>query len=50
LERQEKRSKVLAWKQSVHKSADDWLIQSGCCACGKTPKEVERRLKDEGII
>jgi len=37
-------------KQSIHKSRDVWLIKSGCGVCGKTAKELERKLKESGMI
>ncbi len=27
-----------------------WLIQSGCSICGKSQEEVEKELKNKGII
>lgn len=36
--------------RSIRKSSDTWLIQSGCNLCGKSKEEVERKLKEKGII
>ncbi|MEM3112544.1 MAG: hypothetical protein QXY90_05845 [Candidatus Anstonellales archaeon] len=35
---------------SLSKSRETWIIKSGCLECGKTQEEVEKRLKQEGII
>ena len=32
------------------KSSETWIIQSGCSFCGKTREEVEKELKNKGII
>lgn len=32
------------------KSADIWIVKSGCPVCGKSPNEVERELKRKRII
>ncbi len=36
--------------KSIRKSSDQWIVQIGCSACGKTQDEVERKLKEDGII
>jgi len=36
--------------KKVTKSADVWLIQSGCPICGKSQEEVERELKKQNMI
>ena len=40
----------LPGKQRITKSSDAWIIQSGCRACGRSAEEVERRLKEDGVI
>ncbi len=49
---QEKRTgrNALGSGKSVTKSSDVWIVQSGCSVCGKSQEEVEKRLKQEGII
>jgi hypothetical protein len=37
-------------KNIPHKSSEVWLIQSGCSKCGKSKEEVEKQLKEKGII
>ena len=32
------------------KSSDAWIVQSGCSVCGKSDEEVEKKLKEDGII
>jgi hypothetical protein len=32
------------------KSADTWLIQSGCNKCNKTVEQVEKELRKQGTI
>lgn len=32
------------------KSAEVWIVQSGCDKCGKSLEDVEKKLKDDGII
>ena len=36
--------------QHYSKSAEVWLIQSGCSVCGKSAEEVEKELKKKNII
>ena len=36
--------------KSVYKSSDTWLVKSGCSVCGKSQEEVEKKLKENGII
>jgi hypothetical protein len=43
-------ARSLPGKQSVSKSKDVWLIQSGCNVCGKTCDEVEKKLRRDGVI
>ena len=43
-------ARSLPGKHSISKSSDVWLIQSGCSVCGKSLEEVEKKLKEEGII
>ena len=43
-------STSLPGKTSKHKSSDTWLIQSGCSACGKSPEEVEKKLREDEKI
>ncbi len=45
-----KRTKTLPGGGSVSKSAEVWLIQSGCKVCGKPAEEVEKELRKRGII
>lgn len=45
-----KSTKTLPGKGSISKSAEVWIIQSGCNACGKSQEEVEKELRKEGII
>lgn len=45
-----KRTKTLPGSGSVSKSADTWLIQSGCSVCGKSQEEVEKELIRKGVI
>jgi len=45
-----KRTKTLPGSGSVSKSADVWLIKSGCSVCGKSQEEVERELRKKGVI
>jgi len=37
-------------KTRKSKSAEVWLIKSGCNICGKSQEEVEKELKNKGII
>ena len=32
------------------KSSEVWIIQSGCSKCGKSEEEVEKELKNKGVI
>lgn len=32
------------------KSADTWVVQSGCSNCSKSQEEVEKELRRKGII
>jgi hypothetical protein len=32
------------------KSADMWIIKSGCSVCGKSQEEVEKELRKKGVI
>jgi len=41
---------TLGRMERVRKTSDIWLIKSGCPICGKTQKEVEKKLKEDGII
>ena len=34
----------------ISKNPDVWLIRSGCSVCGKSQEEVEKKLKEDGII
>jgi hypothetical protein len=43
------RSRVIRGNQKV-KNAEVWMIQSGCNVCGKNQKDVEKKLKENGII
>jgi len=43
------RSRVIHGNKIV-KSADIWLIKSGCSVCDKSAEEVEKKLKEEGVI
>jgi len=45
-----KRTKTLPGGGSVSKSAEVWLIQSGCSVCGKPQEEVEKELRKKGTI
>lgn len=45
-----KRTKTLPGGGSVSKSAEVWLIQSGCKFCGKSAEEVEKELRRKEII
>jgi len=36
--------------KAVKKSADVWIIKSGCSICGKSQEEVEKKLREDGII
>lgn len=45
-----KRTKTLPGSGSVSKSADVWLIQSGCKNCSKSQEEVEKELRRKNII
>lgn len=45
-----KRTKTLPGSGSVSKSADVWLIKSGCSVCGKSAEEVEKELKRKNLI
>ncbi|MBI4009575.1 MAG: hypothetical protein HY361_00060 [Candidatus Aenigmarchaeota archaeon] len=45
-----KRTKTLPGSGSVSKSAEVWIIKTGCSACGKSQEEVEKEFRDKGII
>lgn len=32
------------------KSSEEWVIQSGCSKCRKSQEEVEKELKNKGVI
>jgi hypothetical protein len=32
------------------KNSDVWIIQSGCQICGKSKEDVEKKLREIGII
>ena len=36
--------------KGFHVNPDVYLISSGCAKCGKTQQEVEKRLKEEGMV
>lgn len=36
--------------RTKHKSSEIWLIKSSCNICGKSQKEVEKKLKELNII
>jgi hypothetical protein len=36
--------------QQKRKSSETWIVQSGCNKCGKSMEEVEKKLRDDGII
>ncbi len=31
-------------------SSEEWIVQSGCKVCGKSVEEVEKELKNKGVI
>jgi hypothetical protein len=43
-------SRALPGKFSKTKSSDIWIIKSGCSVCGKSVEEVEKKLKENGIL
>jgi len=43
-------ARSLPGKTSIHKSSEEWIIQSGCSNCGKSQEEVEKKLREDGII
>jgi hypothetical protein len=43
-------ARSLPGKTSKNKSSDVWVIQSGCSICGKSSDEVEKKLREEGIV
>lgn len=43
-------ARSLPGKASIRKSSDEWVIQSGCNICGKNQEEVEKKLREDGII
>ncbi len=43
-------ARSLPGKTIKQKSSDQWLIQSGCSVCGKNLEEVEKKLKNDGIV
>jgi len=40
----------LPGSKKVQRSADIWLIKSGCSLCGKSQEEVEKELKRKNAI
>lgn len=40
----------LPGKGSIYKSKEVWIVLSGCGLCGKSREEVEKKLREEGII
>lgn len=36
--------------KAVTKSSDVWIIKSGCNQCSKNQEEVEKKVKNDGII
>lgn len=47
---QRRKTASLPGGKSFHKSAETWIIQSGCKVCGKTEEEVEKELRKQGNI
>jgi len=45
-----KTTKTLPGHGTLKKSAEVWLIQSGCSICGKSQQEVEKELIKKGTI
>lgn len=43
------RSRVIRGNQK-QRNPDVWLIKSGCNVCGKSLEEVEKKLREDGII
>jgi hypothetical protein len=46
----QRKTASLPGTKAIKKSADVWIIKSGCPVCGKSQEEVERKLKEEKII
>ena len=44
------RTASLPGGKGFHANPDVYLISSGCAKCGKTQQEVEKRLKEEGMV
>jgi transcription elongation factor Elf1 len=47
-----KRSKTasLPGSKGFHVSPDVYVVQSGCSKCGNSAEEVERKMKESGMI
>lgn len=45
-----KSTKTLPGQGTIHKSSEEWIIQSGCPVCGKSDEEVEKELIKKRII
>lgn len=45
-----KLTQTLPGRGSPHKSAEVWIIKSGCKECSKPQEEVEKELKRTGVI
>ena len=45
-----KRTATFGSTKRITKSAEVWLIQSGCSFCGKSKEEVEKELRRKEMI
>lgn len=45
-----RRTATFGSTKKITKSADTWLIQSGCSNCDKPQEDVEKELRKQGII
>lgn len=43
-------ARSLPSKFSKSKSSDIWILKSGCNVCNKSLEDVEKKLKEDGII
>jgi hypothetical protein len=45
-----KKTATFGSKTQKTRTSDTWIVSSKCFVCGKTQEEIEKKLKEEGLI
>ncbi|MEM2174455.1 MAG: hypothetical protein QXI58_02375 [Candidatus Micrarchaeia archaeon] len=45
-----KKTATFGSKMQKTRTSDTWIVSSNCSVCGKNSQEIEKKLKEEGII